>query len=340
MKIKKNLPQIISTIIVAFLFFSAFNQVQAQRPVFDPDAWLIAITPFAGMVKNNTDLQFRTVQYNNPGISMLRGNKSVSGSGHGGGYQIQAVKHGWSITHLSFAFPTYDNHDKVDLINAFQKVTTAVTGTVFGLNYQFQNEGKIKPFVGLLYFQGIGPHDSTVVDRLIFKNETGSGVAAIDRVSVDVSVVDPIVQAGLQFKLPIQNWTFSIYHGYGMERTITTIDASMGRVLGEDLNSLMDSYTRYGELTNPGMLVPTRMQITRNYHSHRPGVSLYMDYRRFISLRLMARRDLNFNRWVTNGIFTLLVHRYGGISIAGEYSERSVATIRYLTIGPTFVVQF
>ncbi|MBW7857613.1 MAG: hypothetical protein H3C43_04805, partial [Leptonema sp. (in: Bacteria)] len=208
--------QVVSIITASLLFFSAFNPAQAQRPVFDPDAWLILITPFWGTVKNNTDLQFRAMQYNDPGMNMLRGNKSVSGSGHGGGYQIQAIKHGWSITHLSFAFPTYNNHDKVDLINAFQKVTTAVTGTVFGLNYHFQTDGAMKPFVGLLYFQGIGPHDRTVVDRLIFKNETGSGIAAIDRVAVDVSVVDPIVQAGLQFKLPIKNWTFSIYHGYGM----------------------------------------------------------------------------------------------------------------------------
>ncbi|MBW7858378.1 MAG: hypothetical protein H3C43_08825, partial [Leptonema sp. (in: Bacteria)] len=122
-------------------------------------------------------------------------------------------------------------------------------------------------------------------------------------------------------------------------RTVTTIDASMGRVLGEELNDLTDSYSRYGELTSPGMLIPTRMQITRKYHSHRPGASLFMQYR-FVSLRLMARRDVNFNRWVTNGVFSLLLHRYFGISVAGEYSERSVATIRYLTIGPTFVVQF
>ncbi|PKL29701.1 MAG: hypothetical protein CVV45_21290, partial [Spirochaetae bacterium HGW-Spirochaetae-10] len=259
-----------------------------ERPVIDPDKWLTAFTPFIGTVKNSTDLQFRTYRDGTGGLDMIRGSKSVSGTGNGGGYQIQTVKKGWSAMHLSFVFPMFKNDDSVALFNGYQQVKTEVTGTVFALQYRFDGEW-VRPFVGIHYFQGIGPHDRTVVDRMLFKNEVGEGIASIDRVAVDVQVYDPVAQAGIQIKIPIQNWSLSLFHGYGMERVRTVIDASTGRLLADDLTGLSSSILEYGQV-GPGALIPARMQINRNYHSHRPGFALYMDYRRFISLRLQARR--------------------------------------------------
>jgi hypothetical protein len=324
-----------------FCFAMAFHArpLQAiERPVIDPDKWLTTFTPFLGTVRNSTDLQFRTFRDGTDGLELIRGSKSVSGTGNGGGYQIQTMKKGWSAMHLSFVFPMFKNDDSVALFNGFQQVKTEVTGTVFALQYRFDGEW-IRPFIGVHYFQGIGPHDRTIVDRMLFKNEAGGGIASIDRVAVDVQVFDPVAQAGIQIKIPIQNWSLSLFHGYGMERVRTVIDASTGRLLGDDPAGLSAGILEYGQV-GPGALIPARMQINRNYHSHRPGFALYMDYRRFISLRLQARRDVNFNRWVANGVFTLLLHKYGGITVATEYSERSVATIRYLTYGPTFMMQF
>ena len=330
-----------AALVVSSILFGAMlpsNLTAFERPVIDPDKWLTTFTPFVGYVKNDTDLQFRTFLKGEDGFKMVRGNKSVSGMGNGGGYQIQTVKGGWSAVHLSFAFPKYKNHDSIGAFNGWQEIKTAVTGTVFSLQYKFDGEW-VQPFLGMNYFQGIGPHNRTVVNRMLFKNETGRGIASMDRVAVDVSVYDPVVQAGLQFKIPIQHWTFSVFHGYGMENVRTVIDAGLGRMLNDDLADIPNSIYQYGQVT-PELLIPARIQVNRRYHSHRPGFSLYMDFRRFISLRILARRDVQYNRWVTNGIFTLLVSKYGGISVATEYSERSVATIRYLTVGPTFMMQF
>ena len=174
---------------------------------------------------------------------------------------------------------------------------------------------------------------------MLFKNEMGEGIASIDRVAVDVQVFDPVARAGIQFKIPIQNWSLSLFHGYGMERMRTVIDAITGRLLGDDPAGLSAGILEYGQV-GAGALIPARMQINRNYHSHRPGFALYMDYRCSIGLRLQARRNVNSNRWVVKGVFTLLLHKYGGIRVATEYSERSVATIRHLTYGPAFMMQF
>jgi hypothetical protein len=327
----------------SLLFYSltAFyvNPLQAvERPVIDPDQWLTTFTPFSGQVRNSTDLEFRTFRDGNDGLQLIRGSKALSGTGNGGGYQIQTMKKGWNAMHLSFVFPMFKNDDSVGLYNGVQQVKTEVTGTVFALQYRFDGEW-IRPFIGLHYFQGIGAHDRTIIDRMLFKNEAGDGIASIDRVAVDVQVYDPVAQAGIQIKIPVQNWSLSLFHGYGMERVRTVIDASAGRLLEDDPAAIAAGLLKYGQI-GPGALIPSRVQIYRNYHSHRPGLALYMDYRRFISLRVQARRDINFNRWIASGVFTLLLHKYGGFTIATEYSERSVATIRYLTFGPTVMMQF
>lgn len=329
-------------LVIVLPLFSAMMQPGAlqafERPIIDPDKWLTTFTPFVGTVRNSTDLQFRSFRSGENGLEMVRGSKSVSGLGHGGGYQVQTMKKGWHAMHLSFVFPSFNNHDSIDLYNGFQQVKTEVSGTVFALQYKFEGDW-IRPFVGAYYFQGLGPHDRTVANRMLFKNEVGDGIASLDRVAVDVQVYDPVVQAGIQIKIPVQHWSLSVFHGYGMERVQTVIDVSTGRLIGDSPADLPSSVLDYGR-TGPGALLPARMTIIRNYHSHRPGLALYMDYRRFISLRLQARRDVNYNRWITNGIFTLFVHPNVGLTIATEYSERSVATIRYITYGPTFMMQF
>lgn len=84
-------------------------------------------TLFSGAVRNTTDLQFRTFRDTTDGLELIRGSKSVSGTGNGGSYQIQTMKKRWSAMHLSFVFLMY----KIDR-RVVQPIPDTVSAASFG----------------------------------------------------------------------------------------------------------------------------------------------------------------------------------------------------------------
>lgn len=330
-----KLINFISVILYFFIFFPVFG---LERPKFDFDKWFYVATPFYGTGYNSNQIPFRMFQFKENEIVVHSGSKSFGGYGNGTGLEFLAFNKNWQILYVGFKFPMYANKDDLNFYNSFQSIKTAVTGHVISLRYTFF-ESKISPFIGSSYFQGDGPHDHSIVNNFILYSYNTNKFIQIPRVDVKVYVQDPNPYIGLSFKLPIQNWKIDTIYSYGFERVFTHLNTSYGK----DYDSV-DVYNNFQQLflnnyDFNSTILPMNYSINKKYFANRLALSLFMDYRRFVSLRLTFRRDLTFNRWVSNAVFGLIFSQHFGLSIFYEYSERSVGTIRYWLAGPSFVFQ-
>lgn len=336
-------------IILLINFISIYGQEEQEKtfsfkkPDFDFNKWFFLISPFWGEGYNSNQIPFRVFQLKSNGdFEFHTGNKSFSGKGKGGGFEFLAFKENWQILYVNFNFPMYPNRDQIFLYDYWQKIQTKVTGNVFYIRYTFFKESKIQPFLGYSYFQGSGPHDYSIVNNFILYSYQSQKWVFFPKVDVKVYVVDPNPQIGVSFKLPIQNWKIDTFYSYGFERVNTKLLTSLGKTENFNTTELFKEnfIKNFYDYSDPDeWIFPLNLTLKRKYFANRLGISLFMDYRRFVSLRISFRRDLTFNRWVSNAVFSLIFSKYFGFNFFYEYSERSVGTIRYWLVGPTFIFQ-
>lgn len=189
--------------------------------------------------------------------------------------------------------------------------------------------------MGYSHFQGTGPHNYSIVDNFILLSIPTQRWILYPKVYVKVFVEDPNPLLGVSYKLPVQNWNLDVTYSYGFERTNTKLQTS----LGTSENNLENPLSQMYEYSDAELLLPLNLTIRKKYFSHRLGLSLFMDYRRFVTLKITFRRDFTFARWVSNAVFSVIITKYFGLNLFFEYSERSVGTIRYWLMEPTFVFQ-
>ncbi len=313
------------------------KQIIFQRPQFNFNQWFFFISPFWGEVTNFNQIPIRVFQSTqNDNLKIHSGNKNFSGKGKGIGLEFMAIKENWQILYVHFSFPMYPNSDQIQILDYWQQVQTKVTGNVFLMKYTFYKNNQIQPFIGFSHFQGSGPHDYSIVNNFSLYSVSTQNWIHFPKVDVKVYVEDPNPQLGVSFKLPIQNWKFDTTYSYGFERVNTDLKTTIGEIKNnfEDL-----SFGLYDFSDPTKWILPLNLTIRKKYFSHRLGVSIFMDYRRFISLKITLRRDLTFARWVSNTVISLILSKNFGFNVFYEFSERSVGTIRYWLIGPTFVFQ-
>jgi hypothetical protein len=324
-----------------FLFLFPVSLFSLEKPNFDFNKWFYTISPFWGEGYNANQIPFRLIEYKNDKPVLHSGSKSFSGSGKGSGVEFMAFNPDWQILYVGFYFPMYPNKDSISLYDYIQNIKTEVTGHVFSLRYKFLKYEKSEIFTGMSYFQGNGPHDYSIVNNFVLYSYSTNQFVQIPQVNVKVYVEDPNPYVGISYKLPIQNWKIDAIYSYGFERVNTDLQTSIARTV--DSNNALQNFDSLSILQyniENSNILPLNYTIRKKYFANRFALSLFMDYRRFVSLRINLRRDLTFNRWVSNAIFNLIFSQYMGLSFFYEYSERSVGTIRYWLIGPTFVFQF
>ncbi len=319
-----------------FLFIATLSAI--EKPNFDFNKWFYLITPFTGEGSNANQIPFRLFQSKDQNIIVHSGNKSFAGKGKGFGTEFLAFNKNWQLLYIGFHFPWYKNSDSIIFYDNFQNIQTKVTGQIFSLRYKFENQ-KIEPFFGVSYFEGYGPHDHSVINNFILYSNFTNEFIQIPKVDVKVYVEDPNISMGMSFKIPIQNWRLETIYSYAGERVYTNLVTSYARNIpfNEVISEFNNLYSF--DINSENAILPIHYTIRKKYFSHRLGISLYMDYRRFISLRLSFKRDVTFNRWISNAMFNIILSQHFGLSFFYEYSERSVGTIRYWLVGPTFVFQ-
>ncbi|MFN3603192.1 MAG: hypothetical protein ACK4UJ_00615 [Leptonema sp. (in: bacteria)] len=335
---------------VLIIIFGVFSiraqekqQTSFQRPDFDFNKWFLLISPFWGEVSNLNQIPFRVIQQKSNGfIDFHSSSKSFSGTGKGSGVELLAFKENWQVLFVNFNFPMYPNSDFIKPIDGWQRIQTKVTGNVLYLRYTFLKNNPIQPFIAMSHFQGSGPHDYSIVDQFLLYSYFTQKWIFFPKVDVKIYVEDPNPQVGLSFKLPIQNWKIETVYSYGFERVITNLKTTIGKTMNPfPLNNFYQELLEKSyDFSDPDdWIYPLNVTFRKKYFANRLGLSLFMDYRRFISLRITVRRDLTFSRWVSNAVFSLIFSKYFGLNYFYEYSERSVGTIRYWLIGPTFIFQ-
>ena len=313
---------------------------------YDFDKWLFTVTGFSGTVKSDFNLKYRLPYIkkntnNQNDLYLLRGEKPLPGVGYGGGFQFGGFYKNWSFTMVGFDFPNSIHKDKTAIYNTVEKTGARITGALVFSRYTWRSKKKFyEPFVGLGYFSGLGPHMSASIDNFISYAPEINRYMYYTNQKVDVHVTNPFPQVGIKLKLPIQHWHIAPFYAYGFEKVQTRVDVLPGSsFLAENP---LQGPTRLGaHLLNESLdfQLPFRFaNLAKKYH-HRPGLSFYMDFRRFVSLRLFVFRNTTHHRWVVNGIFNLMFTPNIGITAFGEYGERELATIRYWMIGPTIVFQ-
>jgi len=321
------------------LFFIPTIIFGFEKPNFDFNKWFYFITPFLGEGYNSNQIPFRLIENKNNDLIFHSGQKSFNGSGKGSGIEFLAFNKNWQILYIGFYFPMYPNNDYISLYNLYQTIHTEVSGHVFSFRYKFLQFNHLEFFSGISYFQGNGAHDHSIVNNFILYSYSSNQFIQIPKVDVKVYIEDPNPNLGISYKLPIQNWKIEAIYSYGFERVNTHLKTTYANTISyEDFFNSPDTFLIWNYNNNDNLL-PLNYSIRKKYFANRFGISLFMDYRRFISLRISIRRDLTFNRWITNSLFNLIFSQYVGISFFYEYSERSVGTIRYWLIGPTFIFQ-
>lgn len=310
------------------------------------DKWLFTITGFSGTVKSDFNLKYRLpyLKQNTSGqqdLYLLQGNKPLPGVGNGGGFQFGGFYKNWSFTSVGFDFPNSIHKDKTDIYNTVQKTRARITGALVFSRYTWKNKKKLfEPFVGLGYFSGLGPHMSANIDHFISYAPEINRYMYYSNQQVDVNVTNPFPKAGIKIKLPIQHWHIAPFYAYGFETVQTDVTVQPGSTFyAENPLEAPGRFINHIQNESLDFQLPFHFSNTSKKYHHRPGMSLYMDFRRFVSLRLFVFRNTNYNRWVVNGIFNLMFTPHIGITAFGEYGERELATIRYWMIGPTIVFQ-
>lgn len=315
---------------------------------YDFDRWIFTCTLFTGSVHSDFGLKYRLPYLKKNAATgqtdfyLLRGEKSLPGVGSGSGFQLGGFYKGWSFTTVAFDFPRSVHKDKFEPYNTIQETRARITGALVFTRYTWRSKRRIyEPFVGLGYFSGIGPHMSANIKNFIsYAPEINRYVYSSNQ-KVDVYVSNPFPKIGMSFKLPIQHWKISPFYAYGFESVRTRVRSQAGTTFIAQ-NPLESPLRLAQHLQNEPLDLQYPWSIgvdTKKYH-HRPGLSLYMDYRRFINFRLFAFRNTTYHRWVVDGILNVMFTPNIGITAFGEYGERELATIRYFMIGPTIVFQF
>ncbi len=330
-------------ILLSFIYLLPFYLYSNENRI-DFNRWIFLFTPISGETNIDLKIPFLNVQ-NNPQSqqpAFLVGEKKLSGKDKGYGYQFLAIKKNWQILNVGFHFPSFPNSDSNLLIDYYQNAEAKVSGNILVIRHTWQNSSLVDPFIIFTHFYGFV--ESKIQNFLLY-NQVDQNWLQYPILQAKIITNEPEPQIGFQFKIPIQNWRFDIFYSYSFEQEQTNVKTSYGTLNSYTFTYLFDFYSSLYQniyaVQSHNYINPVEVSIKNRYYGSKIGVSLFLDYQRFISIGITFKKDLlNRKRIFSNLIFNFIFSNYGGISIYYDYNFKRGAKIQNLLVGPSFIFQF
>ena len=151
-------------------------------------------------------------------------------------------------------------------------------------------------------------------------------------------------RTGVRIKLPIQNWYIGPYWQLASNNYAIQVKAGTGAVdthtllIPDNSPRLIDSW--YSRGVGAAYTFDT---ITRTRKvDESGGLELFMDYKKFLSLKIDARRNYESAAWVVSATGLLFFHPNVGIAVTASYGEPEITRTlnRAYGIGPVATFTF
>jgi hypothetical protein len=151
-------------------------------------------------------------------------------------------------------------------------------------------------------------------------------------------------RTGLRIKLPIQNWYIGPYWQFASNSYAIQVSATMGAVdthtlfVPDNPRRLIDSW--YSTGVGAAYTFDTITKTRKNDESG--GLELYMDYRKFLSLKIDARRNYESAAWSVSATGLFFFHPNLGIAVTATYGEPEITRTlnRSFAFGPVATFTF
>ena len=331
------------------------NLVMAEDNKSEDD-WRFIISPFSGQM----NLQLRSaLSFNytdpttgasvSPAIGRITGltqsgtlDLAVEGVGPQKGVQMMlrsdslVISAAYTRAEVNFT-PLRDS--KLPIENA----GGGANGNVYtgSIEYYWNITDSIAPMVGYSH-SGFTAHYK--VTNALFKTIGTNVYESFAVIDADDGSHSNVGKLGIRIKLPIQSWSITPYVQYAANRYHINTRPTIGRSIGQenliptDANAIVQAWTYdgVGSAINAGSM----SQIPAEDRSG--GLILFMDYNKFLSLNINARRNWNKGAWNVTTTALFFFHPNVGIQTSYLYAEPEVTLTfnRSWIIGPVFTATF
>ncbi|WCL50173.1 hypothetical protein [Leptospira sp. GIMC2001] len=321
------------------------------------DYWRLLVGAFTGQMnlQLQTYLPFghtdpTTGQRANPTIGRLSGltqsgalDLAVDGTGPQKGFQFLLLSESLVVqatyARAEVAFSPLKSSGSLPLNTAEGGAGGNVYST--GFEYYHKINQTFAPMVGLSH-NGFGAYYKV-------KNVIGTTVGtnlyqSFPVIDADDRYHSNVGKVGLRIKLPFQSWSITPYIQYAANRYHINVRTTAGAVSGQqnflpsDPESLVDAwlYRGLGDVSSTDSMT----KIPRDDKSG--GLVLFMDYKKFISLTINARRNYSRGAWNVSATGLVFFHPNAGIMVNYAYSDPEITLTfnRSWAIGPVFMTSF
>ncbi len=216
-------------------------------------------------------------------------------------------------------------------------------GNVYSTNldYYMNISRYVQPMVGVGY-AAFGAYYKV---RNVVGTTVGNGLyESFPTIDADDGYSSDVGKAGLRIKLPIQSWYVLPYFQYAGNEYHINVRTTAGTVQNSrngfptNPDALGDAwyYQGIGSVTN----VDSMTQVSRQARS--AGMVFFMDYKKFISLTINARRNFSQAAWNISATLVCFFHPNMGIMASYSYAEPEILLSfnRAWAIGPVFTASF
>ncbi|TGK09738.1 hypothetical protein EHO58_05015 [Leptospira selangorensis] len=332
---------------------SAEEKETAEPP---KDKWRILLGAFAGQF----DLQLQTklpFNYVNPSS----GQREIPSLGRASGLTqngamdlgVEGIgpQKGLQFMILSDSLVFQATYARVDvnfapLRNPPVGVNTAegnAGGNVYSTNldYYMNISRYVQPMVGI----GYAAFGAYYKARNVVGTTVGNGLyESFPTIDADDGYSSDVGKAGLRIKLPIQSWYITPYFQYAGNEYHINVRTTAGTVQNNvngypaDPNGILDAW--YYQGVGSVSTVDSMTQVSRQARS--AGIVFFMDYKKFISLTINARRNFTQAAWNVSATLMVFLHPNMGIMANYAYSEPEIlfSFNRSWAIGPVFTTTF
>ncbi len=226
------------------------------------------------------------------------------------------------------------------LTNAIEGSASGSTNSFF-MEYQFLKKNWLRPYIQYSY-SGARAHYHV---RNAISLVSGAGVyESFPQINADDVSRTHSGRFGVRLSIPIQSWYIGAYvQGSSAHYDITVrtafgaLSAAAG-ILPANPQSIIDA--QYWN--NVGAVYAFDTKTHRYNRYGNAGMEFYFDYRRFLSLKIDARRNYDTASWSALGTLLFFFHPNFGIAASALYAdpESSQTTKRAYAVGPVFTATF
>lgn len=209
------------------------------------------------------------------------------------------------------------------------------------LDYYYDLSDTFQPMVGYSHSAFTAHYKVT---NALFMTKGTNVYESFPVIDADDGSHSNVGKVGIRIKLPIQHWSITPYVQYAANRYHINVRATAGTTgaqsnfLPTDATSLVQAWAYQG--VGSVATTDTLSQIPGEDRSG--GLMLYLDYNRFLSLNINARRNWNKGAWNVNSSVLFFFHPNVGFQVSYLYAEPEVTLTfnRSWIAGPVFTATF